>query len=72
MREMNWFQKYVIAPIAIALMFVSWLVFQIMMFVPFIPVTLLKFASGNSLMGWEEWKELISESWSDLFQEGKK
>lgn len=65
--KMNWFQKYIIAPVAVVLMAVSWLVFQILMFAPFVLVTLLKFASGNNLMRWKEWKELISESWDDLF-----
>ena len=65
--NMNWFQKYIIAPVAVVLMAVSWLVFQILMFAPFVLVTLLKFASGNNLMRWKEWKELISESWDDLF-----
>lgn len=65
--KMNWFQKYIIAPVAVVLMTILWGVFQVLMFIPFVLVTLLKFASGNGLMGWGDWKELISESWDDLF-----
>lgn len=65
--KMDWFQKYIIVPIAVVLMAVSWYVLEILMLIPFVPVTLLKFASGNSFMDWEEWKEFIAEPWADLF-----